>query len=433
MRIIDIADKILVQDYKNREFSEGYAWPQRSYFYPSQSNLRVNGAVAGACQRKLYYTMSGLPEPSVDAITIHKFERGNFFENWYQEVLRWSDIIDIDFKLVANNVKFKDEENKVSGEFDGIVQLNGEYIGLEIKTSSSNRFALEQNVDGVESMPKDDAVFQVMQYLHYCSKYPLKIIDSENLRKVNLVGIKREEVNNKIASWTHRGYSVKNETTSAIWLTSPCKQVIPCAVDDPDAMNIKEWRVIYWSNGEAQGEHTITLGSDGHVIINGVHYKDVNVHAIFDSRLQLIKYLESHTLPPRDYRLDYKDIEKLLSKRNELIKPLNRKLGGIKKRKAFNDKTHKDYKVNVEEFNKIESELESIENEFTKITQEIFNSLKVFKFKEESYQTWINGIIKGMKDKNANKADWQCVYCGFRNLCKVDYNLVIGNKDDKKV
>ena len=34
MKIIDIADAILEQDYKNREFDTGYKWPQRAYFYP---------------------------------------------------------------------------------------------------------------------------------------------------------------------------------------------------------------------------------------------------------------------------------------------------------------------------------------------------------------------------------------------------------------
>ena len=67
MRLLDIVDEILKQDYKNREFDPGYAWPQRK-FYPTQGGLLVGDDFAGCCRRKLYYIMAGCPEPSCPAV-----------------------------------------------------------------------------------------------------------------------------------------------------------------------------------------------------------------------------------------------------------------------------------------------------------------------------------------------------------------------------
>ena len=51
----------------------------------------------------------------------------------------------------------------------------------------------------------------------------------------------------------------------------------------------------------------------------------------------------------------------------------------------------------------------SFDNEFKEKTQAIYNSLNVYRFQEESYQTWINGIVKGMKEpleKSSTKIEW---------------------------
>ena len=404
MKIIDIADAILEQDYKNREFDTGYKWPQRAYFYPSQTNLKVNDGVAGVCQRRLYYNMNGLPEPSFDAMTLHKFERGNFFENWYQDILSRAHITDIDFKFVAGNVKFKDEINKISGEFDGIVWMDGRYVGLEVKTIGGNYYAIKHHC-GDNSMPKDEAVFQVMQYLDYAGRHPLKLIPSENLRKVDLVGNDSKEIDAKITSWKHKGFKIKSESTSAIWLVAPSIKAIPCAVDDPDAIVISEFRIIYWSGGEHQAEHTVSLADDGHVIINGKHFPDVNVNSIHESRKELIEYLETKTLPPKQYRMNYRDRDKLADSK----KPLNQKIAGVKRRNAYKVDKHKDHKATLLEYTKLERKIQEIDDAIIDLYKA--DLAGNFSFQETSQSSW---------DKK--EADWQCTYCPYKQMCKVDFN-----------
>jgi hypothetical protein len=404
MKIIDIADKILEKDYKNREFDPGWSWPSRSYFYPSQTNLKVNGAVAGVCQRKLYYNMLGMPEPSFNAMTLHKFERGNFFEDWYQNILSRAHITDIDFQFIAGNVKFKDEENKISGEFDGIVKIDDKYIGLEIKTIGGNYQAIKNHCSD-NSYPKDEAVFQVMQYLDYACRHPLKVITSENLRKINLAGQSSKDIDAKVISWKHKGFSIKNTTTETIWLTAPSKKVIPCSADDPDAITINEFRVIYWSGGEHQAEHTIALANDGHVIVNGKHYYDLNVKNIHESRKELIKYLDSRTLPPKEYRNNYDNRNKLMDKR----KPLNQTIAGIKRRNSFKSEKHKDHARTMLEHTKTQRALDEIDKAIEDMYQK--DIAAKFSFQETSRATWAK------KD-----SDWQCLYCPYRKSCETDFN-----------
>jgi hypothetical protein len=144
--------------------------PPSGYFYPSEASVKLTDEhgdtyTEGGCLRAAYFRISGeferLPnEPRTEYI----FMQGKIIEqaliDYWKEMGIW----------VANNVKFRDEENRISGELDVVLiePETAQQYGVEVKTFYG--YQAEKELFGNyknPGFPKMSQLLQTLTYVNY--------------------------------------------------------------------------------------------------------------------------------------------------------------------------------------------------------------------------------------------------------------------------
>jgi CRISPR/Cas system-associated exonuclease Cas4 (RecB family) len=180
MRLLDYANEVLTA---KAPYPNSKRLP--NVFYPTEASIVVNvdgkPKMYGKCARAVYMRMTGI-EPTSDKLERAQriFGYGKYFEQNEIDLYKRAGI------YVANNVKFSmpipNSDSFVSGEVDGIVKIDGKYIGVEFKTSYGNSFirqnitgykrkgkstGLDYTLDDLLPAPKIEHIMQVMLYMDY--------------------------------------------------------------------------------------------------------------------------------------------------------------------------------------------------------------------------------------------------------------------------
>lgn len=210
-------------------------------FYPSEASISFinefgENEVVGDCHRKSYWKRAGEKATNtISAPAQRKMDFGNYLHdlevNYYKKARIY----------VADEVRFWNKEKQVSGRVDAFVMLDGNLVGVEIKSIYEyyGRMGVIDCPRGVVFAPKKEHVMQVMLYLDY-------------FKEVSLFKI----------SYIDRGSA-------------------------------------------ASAEHDIRLNSDGCPVVNGKTWEWLTLAGIYERFAVLKQYLTDKTLPPCDYCLVY--------------------------------------------------------------------------------------------------------------------------------
>jgi len=156
LNLIDKVDSWLIRERDARE---------RTSHYPSQASaLDSEGQPIGKCLRAQWYSWKGVPKSNApDATACWKFRAGDAIHEVFPAMLR-----EAGFDL-CNEVAFKVTPPglvyPVSGRVDSLIELNGETIGVEIKSTYGQ--GLTNRKTGVKyAGAKPEHLLQIITYLH---------------------------------------------------------------------------------------------------------------------------------------------------------------------------------------------------------------------------------------------------------------------------
>ena len=229
-------------------------------FWPSQSRAKNENGVMGKCLRASFYEKTGVKktEKSSDQLELMAY-MGMMIEDGLIDMMKNMGMWE------ANNVKFFDEKNNISGEIDVIVRIfneetalhelwnveckgcSGYHVNKEVFGYSSGRGA---NKTYIRGRPK---IKHLMQAANYC-----------------------------VATY------------------GKCKGT----------------KLIYFSRDEsAMKEFDITVSENGTVSVDGYVDNRFKMSDIYDSFSTLSGFLKDNILPPKDYKYSYTDeqVEALFS------------------------------------------------------------------------------------------------------------------------
>ena len=383
IRLLKYYQDRLTMEYNTRKPSESEKTGQ-FWLYPSSTAIGTKDQYGGACLRAMYYKMKKVEERPLLFRSASIFDRGKYVETAIQSVFtRCKDV-----EVLGTNVKFRDEINRVSGEFDLIVRVSGICIGVEIKTIGGNHYAVANQVVKFDSKPKLNYVLQVMRYLDFTDKRRLKLI----------TGVEAVE----------RG--ITTEDSKGLWAVE--------AGSEEDAFLISRFHIIYWASGEQYSEYALELQpnskDDQYIIITKLNedeknytykFKELSLGSIHEQDKILKQHVEANALPDRCYIPEFPHRKELLEKRKEVI----RKLNGIKRRKAYENSEDAEHTSTLELYNQANEQLTNITEELdTMYTAWMQQSLD---FEKASYKKW-----------EEMDRDWQCAYCSFLTQCLNSFN-----------
>lgn len=326
-----IADlKELLDGLKTRPYVTGYK--PRTSNYPSSASVQYktsDGRVIteGACLRQEWYDWKGFGRTLSVGARSARIERileaGSFYENMFREEFKRAGL------WVGEEIPFFIPEIKLSGRIDAFIKdplkappapqrpKPEHLIGVELKTVGGY-FGCKGPIISTKDTPLKPKVENVLQCLCYLKYY--------------------------------------------------------------GQFGIKKWLLIYVDRGLGSSEsqpthwncHTVEIDKDGHPVISNEQgtttWTHFTVDDVFKRYKDLLKYLDTNSLPPRDYIMQYS---------NEEIARMYRD-GELSKTDA----------TAVERFGR------SVNKPLDNITEEDGNIL-----------------IKG---------DWRCRFCDFSEVCYSD-------------
>ena len=142
------------------------AFEHTDRLYPSHSSAYVDHTtykrLEGRCLRSAYYSCTGVQEDI--ELTVQKnllFKIGDYTELMILDLLERKGI------LKDKGVKFEIPKYKIAGKLDGIIELNGKLVGLEIKSIGSNKYSNSQ-IFGSPWNPPTPKWQNLFQTLIYC-------------------------------------------------------------------------------------------------------------------------------------------------------------------------------------------------------------------------------------------------------------------------
>lgn len=118
--------------------------------------------VYGACMRQAYYSCIGAGESSVDKLRDMSRRLGDYTEYMLLK------IFESNGTLKDKAVKFTIDQYNISGKLDGILEIDGEKAGLEIKSISANQWTVNSIFGSRwnKSAPKIEHLLQCLIYLY---------------------------------------------------------------------------------------------------------------------------------------------------------------------------------------------------------------------------------------------------------------------------
>lgn len=156
LNLINHIDAWLVRERDSRE---------RTSHYPSQASaLDQEGRPIGKCLRAQWYAWKGTPKSNApDATAIWKFRAGDAIHEVFPAMLREAgfDLCnEVAFKVTPPGLAYP-----VSGRVDSLIELNGETVGVEIKSTYGQ--GLTNKKSGVKYCgAKPEHLLQIITYLH---------------------------------------------------------------------------------------------------------------------------------------------------------------------------------------------------------------------------------------------------------------------------
>ena len=225
---------------------------KRPSFWPSQSRAKNENGVMGKCLRSSYYEKTGetKTEKTSDQLELMAY-MGMMIEDGLIDMLKnlgyWE----------ANNVKFYNEKDNISGEIDVIVKIH-------------NAETLEDELWNVECKSCSG---------YYVNKEVFGYSSGRGANKTFIPGRPK----------------VKHLMQAAIY----------CAATKGKCKGTK---LIYFSRDESKmKEFDITVADNGSVLVDGQKDKRFSLFDIYSSFQQLDEFLENRILPPKDYKSSYTD------------------------------------------------------------------------------------------------------------------------------
>lgn len=226
---------------------------RRDHFYPSGASMKVENAwgereVIGRCLRSQWYSMtaSAAELSEIYPADSRRMDYGTVIHEYEIDRMKKANV------YVADDVRFYDPENNVSGRVDAFVfnpyskTEPKEIIGVEIKTTGSYSI-IRDTITGHDPQPLADHVVQVMVYADFYKS------------------------------------------------------------------RVKTWVIMYFDRISGKSRQHIMVLTDGKVSING-QLKQWRVASIYERWKLLQSFLDTDQPPPRDYEMKYSH-EKILTMR----------------------------------------------------------------------------------------------------------------------
>jgi len=136
-------------------------------FYPAQSSVHVAypkyKKLEGKCLRAAYYNAMGIAEDIVADTTKRLiFEIGDYTEKMLLDILSKKGI------LLEKNKKFEVPKYNIVGKLDGILLIDNEKVGLEVKSIGSNKYSINHIFGSKwnKPYPKWQNLFQTLIYCY---------------------------------------------------------------------------------------------------------------------------------------------------------------------------------------------------------------------------------------------------------------------------
>lgn len=255
--------------------------PAKNEFYPTDASYEFeDGTIIGKCARAVYFSRVGVEKKPFSIRTLHTFALGHNIEDHTIESHKAAGI------FVAREVSFTFPLHKIviNGRMDEIVILDGEYVGVEIKSGHGHNF-LRQHVMGykrkptknsqphllnqLQSAPKPEHLLQAGIYLYY----------TQNVLPL----IKGFAIN----SWRLYYRAVDHKVGAEYLLL----------LEPNGGMHKLKVYKLYISSNE----------SDKIDDFEEIMVKDIYVEKIFERFQKIYDYIEQGIVPPADYDITPKE------------------------------------------------------------------------------------------------------------------------------
>jgi hypothetical protein len=146
--ITEICDKVITDNHKSND-------RDYSYIHPS--------AVAGCTRKIMYDHFSYTPAQQPETHSLRVFDNGHAVHQRLQNYFEKAHI-QIKDELVLNVPQYN-----ISGRTDSLIQVNDEYLLIEIKSANAKSFKFTE----YKNCPSESHAFQLQLYMHLANKlYP---------------------------------------------------------------------------------------------------------------------------------------------------------------------------------------------------------------------------------------------------------------------
>lgn len=249
MTLPNLSTKILEHMRKPRVRSIG----RRPTLYPSQARSRILGGVVGTCIRSAYWSKTGEPKTNeVSDNVMLMAHMGNKIEDGLIDICK-----DLGY-WVANNVKWYNEKENVSGEIDVILDVpdteTNELVRMNVECKSCSGYYINKEVFGYSSGRGKNRTY-----------IPGKPKDKHLMQSALYADVTRDK--------GHVGTLI-----------------------------------IYFSRDEARmTQFLVTVDQDGVIYIDGRKEERFTIQNIYESYDELQDFLNKRELPPKDYKPFYTD------------------------------------------------------------------------------------------------------------------------------
>ena len=262
----------LASEVMQTSIFKNYHLQYNKIYYPTQASIIIDNKPCGKCARSVYFEKTNVERQKYSDRTLRTFEFGDMFENMeiknYQKLGIYVDD-HVKFSFPVDNIY-------ISGESDCIVILDGQYVGVEFKTSYGEGF-IKQHVKGYKRKPSDlqphlvnplqpapklDHLLQAGIYLYYFSKVFPKISHIQ----INQWHLIYFAVDYKIGA----EYVLELEENGGLHRLK-CKKIYTLLEESED-QNVEE-----------------------------VYLKDIYIEQVFERYKYIENYIQKQVVPPADY------------------------------------------------------------------------------------------------------------------------------------
>jgi hypothetical protein len=250
--------------------------PAINEFYPTEASYEFEDGVIGKCRRAVFFDKKGVAKEKLSLRTRHIFEFGHMLEDYMIDKHKSLGI------FVAREIPFDFpvKDIIIRGRFDEIVILDGDYVGVEIKSGHGYNF-LRQHIMGYKRGPKTKTQLHILKQTQSAPK-------PEHLLQAGLYLYYAKQLmplinGTKISSWrlVYRATDSKVGAEYAIFLE-----------ENGGMHKIKAYKLYTSSDSEYEDE------------IEEIILKDIYIEKILERYLSTYEYIKKNIIPPSDFIID---------------------------------------------------------------------------------------------------------------------------------